>query len=231
MVGRGRRVSAYGALLRNPSYRIWFGTAFCGGIADWTGLFALQVLVVTLTEPGSRLKLFALGGIMMARLLPSLVLGPVAGVLADRYDRKRLMVFTNVVRAVIYVSLATAESLVTLFALVFIVESLSLLYLSSKDASLPVIVRRDHLTQANQLNLLVTYGTLPLGAVIATTMIPVAGVLRGLGWTTVTPPVVALLFTASAFAVAGLLLSRLRLAAALSQFASRTASKFALAPS
>jgi dTMP kinase len=157
MVGGGRRVSAYGTLMRNKGYRLWFSTAFFAGVADWTGLFALQVLVVTLTAPGSRLKLFALGGIMMARLLPSLVLGPVAGVLADRYDRKRLMVFTNIVRAVIYVALATADSLVTLFALVLIVESLSLLYLSSKDASLPVIVRRDHLTQANQLNLLVTY--------------------------------------------------------------------------
>ena len=212
MVGGGRR-AAYGTLMRNKGYRLWFSTAFFAGIADWTGLFALQVLVVTLTAPGSRLKLFALGGVMMARLLPSLVLGPVAGVLADRYDRKRLMVFTNIVRAVIYVALATSDSLVTLFALVLIVESLSLLYLSSKDASLPVIVRRDHLTQANQLNLLVTYGTLPLGAVMATAMIPVAALLREAGWNTVTPPVVALLFTAVAFMVAGLLLSRLRLPA------------------
>jgi dTMP kinase len=214
MVGGGRRMSAYGSLLRrNRNYRTWFGANFFAGIADWTGLFALQVLVTTLTEPGSRLLVFALGGIMMARLLPSLILGPVAGVLADRYDRRRLMVSTSIGRGLLYIAVAASQSLVALFSLVFIVESMTLLFLSSKDASLPRLVRRDHLTQANQLNLLVSYGTLPLGAGVATVMIPVAGLLRSIGWTTVTPPVVALGFTAAAFVTAGLLLSRLHLPA------------------
>ncbi len=208
-----RRMSAYRSLLRNRNYRWWFGTAFFAGLADWTGLVALQVLVTTLTEPGSRLSLFALGGVMMARLVPSLLLGPVAGVVADRYDRKRLMVVTNLVRGVLYIAVATTGSLVSLFALVFIVETMSLLYLSSKDASLPGIVRRDSLTQANQLNLLVTYGTLPLGALAASLMIPVSNALRAAGLTQATPPLIALLLSALAFMIAGMLLTRVTLPA------------------
>jgi dTMP kinase len=210
---RGGRLGAYGALLRNRNYRLWFIAAFASGLGDWTGLVALQVLVTQLSERGSRLALFALGGIMMARLLPSLLVGPVAGVLADRYDRKRLMVVTNVVRGSLFVAIAFSTDLVALFALTFVVECFSLLFLSAKDASLPVIVRKDHLTQANQMNLLVTYGTLPVGALSATAMIAVAALLRNLGLTGANATVLALLANACTFFVAAALISRIRMPA------------------
>lgn len=212
-ISSGGKVSAYSALLRNRNYRLWFTTALFAGLADWTGLFALQVVVTTMTDSGSRLALFALGGIMMARLLPSLVLGPVAGVLADRYDRKRLMVFTNVARGSLYFFIAFSDNLVTLFTLVFVVESMSLLFLAAKDATLPLLVRRDHLTQANQMNLLVTYGTLPLGALVGSAMIPVASLVNRSGLIGVSPPLLALLVTAVSFLCAAGLLSRLLLPA------------------
>jgi dTMP kinase len=205
------RLGAYGALLRNRNYRLWFFSAFGSGLGDWTGLVALQVLVTQLSERGSRLALFALGGIMMARMLPSLLVGPVAGVLADRYDRKRLMVVTNLVRGSLFVPIAFSTDLIALFALTFVVECFSLLFLSAKDASLPVIVRKDHLTQANQMNLLVTYGTLPLGALSATLMIGIAALLRDAGLTGANATVLALLVNAGTFLVSAALISRIRM--------------------
>jgi dTMP kinase len=182
-------------------------------LGDWTGLVALQVLVTQLSERGSRMALFALGGIMMARMLPSLIVGPVVGVLADRYDRKRLMVVTNTVRGGLFIAIAFSTDLVALFALTFVVECFSLLFLSAKDASLPVIVRKDHLTQANQMNLLVTYGTLPVGALSATAMIAVAALLRNLGLTGANATVLALLMNAATFLFAALLISRISMPA------------------
>ena len=168
---------------------------------------ALQALVVSLSTPGSRSGLFALGGIMMARLLPGLLIGPVAGVLADRYNRKRLMVGTDVARAAIFVGIAFSGNLPTLFTLTFVVECLSLLYMSSKDASLPSIVGREHLEQANQLNLLVGYGTLPLGAVMATAVtIP----LRAAGLDPGDATKVAIILDALTFLVAALLVASVR---------------------
>ncbi|CAN5222779.1 hypothetical protein BH20ACT8_BH20ACT8_04500 [soil metagenome] len=213
MLSGGHRVSAYRTLLRSRNYRLWFFSALGSGLGDWTGLVALQVLVTSLSERGSRLALFALGGIMMARLLPSLIVGPVAGVLADRYDRKRLMVVTNLARGVLFSAVAFSTDIVAVFALTFVIETLSLLFLSAKDASLPVIVRKDHLTQANQLNLLVTYGTLPMGALFATAMIPIAAALRGVGIEGANATVLALLVNAVTFVVSALLLSRLVLPA------------------
>lgn len=209
--GPTSRWGAYGALLRSRNYRLWFISAFAAGLGDWTGLVALQVLVTQLSQRGSRVALFALGGIMMARLLPSLLVGPVAGVLADRYDRKRLMVVTSLVRGVLFIAIAFSSDLVGLFALTFVVECFSLLFLSAKDASLPVLVRRDHLTQANQLNLLVSYGTLPIGALLATAMIGVAALVRALGLTGADPTVMALLLNAGMFLVSAALISRIRM--------------------
>lgn len=162
----------------------------------------------SLYSQNPRFALFGLGGIMMARLLPSLIIGPVSGVLADRYDRKRLMVVVDLVRGVLFVFVAFSTSLTTLFTLTFAVECLALLFLSSKDATLPVIVRKRTLTQANQLNLLLAYGTLPAGAVLATAT---TTVLVSLGFDTRDATVAVLLLNAVSFFVAALLMLRLRL--------------------
>lgn len=205
LVTGGARPSAYRELLRNRGYRVWFLSSLASCLGDWTGLFALQVLVASLAEPGSRTALFGLGGIMMARLLPSLLMGPVAGVLADRYDRKTLMVFTGVARGLLFVGVAFSRDLVGLFALTFVVECLSLLYIAAKDASLPVIVPRAQLTEANQLNLLVTYGPLPVAALFATGMAVIAGAL-GVDATTL-----ALLVNAAMFLLGAAIIAHLAL--------------------
>src|SRR5690606_21303969 len=135
------------------------------------------ILVAALTPSGSRLALFALGGVMMVRLLPNIVFGPVGGVLADRYDRKRLMVGTHGLRCALFVGIAFTRDLTALLALTFIVECLSLLFASAKDASLPLIVSRHHLTEANQLNVLLTYGSMPLGAAFASAVTGVSALV------------------------------------------------------
>lgn len=209
----GASRSAYAGLLRNRNYRYWFAAMLGSGLGDWTGLIALQVLVTQLTETGSQLALFALSGIMMARLLPSVVVGPVAGVLADRYDRKRLMVVTNLCRGAMFAIIAFSADVWAVFALTFLVECLTLLFISAKDASLPTIVRRDQLQAASQLNLLATFGPFPLGGAIASLMVPLAALLDGLGVGDPNPAVLALLLNAATFFLAAGLLTRLSLPA------------------
>ncbi|MDP8969114.1 MAG: dTMP kinase, partial [Actinomycetota bacterium] len=210
LVAGGARLSTYADLLANRNYRRWFSASLASSLGDWVGLVALQALVITLSPPGSRAGLFALGGIMMARLLPSILIGPVAGVLADRYDRKRLMVFTDLARGGLFVGIAFSDELTSLFALTFAVECLSLLYMSAKDSSLPTIVARRQLTEANQLNLLLSYGTLPLGAVIATA---ITALLRLAGVPPHETTAVALLVDAGTFFLGAALMAGLQLPA------------------
>jgi len=211
--GRARLAGYKELLLENRNYRLWFMSSLGSSLGDWIGLFALQVLVVSLAEPGSRLALFGLGAIMMARLLPSVIFGPISGVVADRYDRKRLMLVADVTRGVLFVAVAFSRDLVTLLLLTFAIECLSLLYIAAKDASLPTIVERRHLTQANQMNLFVVYGPLPFGALTATLLVSIAGFLAAIGLTEITPITFALLVNAATFFVAALIIVGLRLPA------------------
>jgi dTMP kinase len=173
-------LGSYRALLANRNYRFWFFAALISSLGDWAGLFALQVLVTGVAD-SARVELFSLGGIMMARLVPSLVIGPVAGVLADRYERRGLMVIADVVRGALFIIMAFSGDLVAIFALTVIIETLALLFLSAKDAMLPTLVEPDEITQANQLNFLVTYGGLPFGAALALAMTGLVALARPLG--------------------------------------------------
>jgi dTMP kinase len=206
-----RTVAGYRSLFRKRNYRFWFTSSLASSLGDWIGIFALQVLVISLAEPGSRVALFGLGGIMMARLLPSIFFGPFAGVISDRYDRRNLMVVANGGRCLLFVALALWHNLPVLFTLTIVIECLSLIYMSAKDASLPAVVDRSELAYANQMNLLVTYGPMPFGAAIATLMTAVAALVGNLGLGSPDPIVLALLFNAAGFFIGGLLIAQLRL--------------------
>ena len=198
--------SAYRNLLSSRNYRNYFVACLTSSLGDWTGFVALQALVSSLYSGDPRFALFGLGGVMMARLLPSLLIGPVSGVLADRYDRKRLMVTVDLARGTLFIFVALSRNLTTLFLLTFAVECLSLLYLAAKDATLPRLVEERDLTEANQLNLLLAYGTLPAGAIIVTV---ITTVLVQVGYAPQAATVVALLVDAATFFVGAFFMSRL----------------------
>jgi dTMP kinase len=202
MLGQRRHLAAYGALLGNRDYRLLFASGLGSGFGDWLGLFALQVLVVSLAEPGSSLALFGLGAIMMARVLPSVLFGPFAGVLADRMDRKRLLIGCDLARAGLFAVIALSSDLVALLALIFAAECCTMAYVAAKNAVIPTVVDTDELAEANQLNLLVAYGPLPFGAGVATVMSWLAGVLD-IG---ADPTRLALWLNATTFLVAAVLL-------------------------
>jgi dTMP kinase len=206
--GGGRR--RYRSLLHNRDYRLLFMSGLGSGLGDWIGLFALQVLVISLADPGSRLALFGLGGIMMARVLPSVLLGPFSGVITDRFDRKRLLVICDLARAAAFAGLAMSGNLVMIFVLAFVAECFTLVYLSAKNAVIPQYVKNQELAEANQLNMIVSYGPLPFGAAVATVMSWLAGLLAGADVIDVDPTRLALWLNAFTFAGAGLLLLRLR---------------------
>jgi dTMP kinase len=201
-------VASYRSLLANRNYRFWFFSALITSLGDWAGLFALQILVTGVAD-SSRVELFGLGGIMMARLLPSLLIGPVAGVLADRYPRRRLMVAVDVSRGVLFCVMAFSGDLVAIFALTFLIETLALLFMSAKDAMLPSLVKPAELTQANQLNFLVTYGPLPFAAALAAAMVGLVSILRQYGIEIEAAPTV-LVLDGMTFFVSALLVRSIR---------------------
>ena len=106
------------------------------------------------------------GLVMTARVLPGFLVGPLAGVLADRFDRKRLMVVADLSRACVIFSLPFVPNIIYLLVASMILESLTLIWGPAKDASLPNLVPAAHLTQANSLNLIAVYAPFPLASIL-----------------------------------------------------------------
>ena len=141
-------------------------------LGDWVGFVAVTSLVAKL---GGSAAGFAVGGVMTARMLPAILFGPLAGVLIDRFDRKQIMIVADVARGVMYGSMAFVGQLWLIFLLSFVIECFSLLWTPARDASLPNLVPRRQLANANSIGLVSTYGTLPLGGLIFSLLAGLSG--------------------------------------------------------
>ncbi|HET9256579.1 MAG TPA: MFS transporter [Pseudonocardiaceae bacterium] len=145
-------------VLAIPAFRrLWSVTAVTA-VAEWQSLLALSALATHLTS-GYRAQSFALGGVVATKLLPALLLGPLAGALADKLDRRHQMVVCDVLRAGLFLSIPLVGELAWLFAATFLIELCALFWIPAKDASIPNLLRRpDQVETANQLSLFMTYG-------------------------------------------------------------------------
>jgi dTMP kinase len=173
---RGTKPASLRELLIDPSFSRLWQAMLTASLADWVCFVAVASLVARLG--GERLGGTAVAGVMVARLLPSVLFGPIAGVVADRFDRKRVMVLAHVTRGLMYAAMPLLPALWAIFALSFLIECLSLLWGPAKDAIIPNLVPRRQLSNANSISLVTTYGTLPLGGAVFTA---VAGLATGIG--------------------------------------------------
>ncbi len=153
------------AVLRVKDFRkLWLSMSL-SSFGDWLGLLAITATATSLVD-GFAAANFALGGVLLFRLLPAIVLGPLAGAFADRFDRRKTMVVTDVMRFGLFASIPLVDNLVWLFVAQFLIEAISLFWIPAKDAAVPNMLRKDQLEPANQLSLVTTYGLTPVLAAI-----------------------------------------------------------------
>ena len=147
-----------------PFRRMVMASGFAS-LGDWMGFLAIIALTADIMGP-TRAAAFAVSGVMAARVLPSLALAPVAGVFVDRWDRKRVLIATHLGRGAIMALIPFTQELLALILATLFLEVLSSLFAPAKDAVFPTLVRREQLMSANQANLAVTYGMLPLAGIL-----------------------------------------------------------------
>ena len=140
-------------------------------MGDWLGVVALVVLA---SDIGGSI---GVGAVMTARVLPGFFIGPLAGVFADRFDRKKTMVLSDLGRFAIILSLPFVGNLLYLLVASAVLESLTLIWGPAKDASLPHFVKPSELTHANSLSLIAVYAPFPLGSVVFAFMATLASFL------------------------------------------------------
>ena len=123
-----RRLGAVGlvaklrAVLRVRDFRrLWLSMSL-SSFGDWLGLLAITATATSLVN-GFAAANFALGGVLLFRLLPAIVLGPLAGVFADRFDRRKTMVVCDLIRFVLFASIPLVDNLIWLFVAQFLIEA------------------------------------------------------------------------------------------------------------
>ncbi|MFP4227748.1 MAG: MFS transporter [Salinivenus sp.] len=128
--------------------RLWIGTVI-SLLGDWFNTIALYVLVTELT--GSPL---ALGAVFLTKMLPWALSAPLAGVVVDRYDRRRLMIGTDLFRAVLvlgFLFIDQPAEVPWLYALLAAQVVAGAVFTPAKDAALPNITTPAELLTANAL--------------------------------------------------------------------------------
>ena len=133
------------SLLKNGRFvRLWIGQGL-SFVGDFVSTVALVLLVVDVSGSAS-----AVGGVLVARLLPTLA-SPLVGVLADRLDRRAVLVAADLVRAVLVVGLIFARDLPVIYALVFLMGAARTVFNPTVRAAFPGVVGGGDLTRANAL--------------------------------------------------------------------------------
>ena len=144
-----------------PFRRLWVALSL-SSLGDWLSILALTALASNLTKGAAQIS--AVSGVWVVTLLPALLLGPVAGALADRFDRRVTMVVGDVIRGLLFISIPLFPNLTWIFVAKFLAGVASQFWNPAAAASVPNLVPKDKLERANQLSQLMTYGTAPLAA-------------------------------------------------------------------
>jgi dTMP kinase len=150
-----------GVLSIKPFRRLWIALSL-SSLGDWLSIIALTALAPSLASKGN--AAVAVGGVWLATLLPALLLGPLAGAMADRLDRRMTMIVGDVIRGLLFLSIPLFPNLTWIYAAKFLAGCATLFWTPATNASVPNLVPRDKLERANQLSLLTTYGTAPVAA-------------------------------------------------------------------
>jgi len=154
------------SVLAIPAFRKLWNSMVFSSLGDWLGLLATTALAAQLSGGSYATANFAIAGVFIARLLPAVFLGPIAGVIADRFDRRKLMVTADIFRAGLYISIPIVNTYFWLYAAMILVECLTLFWSPAKEATVPNLVGKDKLESANQASLLAAYGTAPVAAIL-----------------------------------------------------------------
>ena len=149
-------------LRTNPNCRYTWMGQIVSEIGDHFNNIA--VLSLALSHSGSGL---AVAGVMIARALPAIVAGPLAGVTLDRFDRKRIMILSDLTRFVIalgFVFCVDRTDNTLLYVLSAILMFASPFFTAGRASILPTITTKDELHTANSLTQTTMWATTAAGA-------------------------------------------------------------------
>jgi len=164
-------VTQYMALFRNRNFLLHW---MAGAISNVGDFFNSLALVKILSEDPAHLG-FYMSLIMVSKVLPSLLLGPVAGVIADRFSRKTIMIISDLIRALLVLGLVFVQEPAAIIALVFGAAVVAVFYNPASSAMLPSLVKPEELVTAGSLGIMTQRLAMLLGNGIGAAVLILVG--------------------------------------------------------
>ena len=176
---------------------LYFSGQLISQVGNSFTLFALPLLVFKLTGSATNLALTT-----AANFVPYLLFGLVLGAVADRFDRRRMMLLTDVARAAVILllpvlALSGALRVADIYAVAFVQSTLGILFTCGEFAAIPSLVERGDLVAAN-------------GRITATNSAEIVGPVLAGALVTLMSPADLLFFDAASFAVSAVSLAAIR---------------------
>ncbi|MDQ0206635.1 MFS transporter [Alkalicoccobacillus murimartini] len=137
---------------------------FVGGIGDWFSSIAILTLLLQLTGTG-----LAVGITLAARTLPMLIMGPIGGILADKFNKKKILFTVDIVRGFIILSFLfvnTTNDLWIVYTTTVALVVFSALAIPARASMIPVIVSDKNIAMANSLEQVISGTVMTLGAAL-----------------------------------------------------------------
>jgi MFS family permease len=149
----------FGQVLKNKPFLALWAARTVSNFGDWLAVLGLFSLVAFRWQGTP----YQVSGLLIAFAIPLALFGPIAGVCVDRWDVKRTLIMSDLIRAVLAVLLGMATALPQLYLLIFALSAVSCFFLPAQMVALPQLVRREELLVANAL----TTQTMNLNRVIS----------------------------------------------------------------
>ena len=156
----------YRALLKgNANFRNLFLARLISLFGDWFNLLAILALLRAMGQHSAG----SFGWILILKMLPSVIVAPIAGVIADRFSRRKVMLIADGIRALIVACMFLVliyPSLTLIYSLVILQSTVSTFFEPARTALLPDVVSKAELTAANALGAAMWSTMLTLGSAI-----------------------------------------------------------------
>lgn len=168
-LGAARRV------LANPRFLALYLSQILTQVGGNMVLFGLTIQVYSLTRSSTSVSI-----LLLTYLVPAVIFGAVAGVFVDRFDRRLILVATNLARGLGYVVLVfMPDQLIVIYLVTVAVGSLTTFFAPAEAAMIPLVVKRDQLMTANGLFIFALQASFVVGFAV---LGPLAQNLVGTTW-------------------------------------------------
>jgi MFS family permease len=167
------------SVLRRRTFALLWSGGLLSLVGDWALLTGLPLVVYQLTN-----STFALGAAVFAYALPRVLVGSVAGVFVDRWDRRHTMLVCNLLLGAGLLPLLlvrSAEDMWLVFSALFVESTIAQFYRSAEGALVPNVLEPDELVGANALNGFSMNAARLVGPAVGGVLVAVSG-LRGVAF-------------------------------------------------